>query len=1095
VTAVRSRATPAGDPFGVVGQVLANRFRIESGIAEGGFGVVYRAQQLALDRAVAIKVLKTPDDLSPLARMALQRIFETEARTAARLKHPHIVEVYDFGVAETAGRAPLLWMAMEWLEGKTLEQVLADREGRPMSPAEALDFLGPLLRTMGFAHRQRVAHRDLKPGNIMLAQEGGTAILKVLDFGIAKMMAGTGPGAPGSGTHNTQDAPAFSPDYAAPEQLVRAATGPWTDVHALALIVTEFLTGQTPYGPTDGDLYSQVLSPRRPTPESKGVPVGDWEPVLNKALAQRPQDRYPDADAFVEALEKSLISPPSNRKRRRRGLSALAALGGLGALAVAGVLTVEAGEPGRRVEMGAQKSAAPVRLRRSVAVFGFQDRGAPGSETWLSTALAQVFSANLGSTADLRPVASERIVQARRELRIDRLDVGAAGLVSKIRANLRCDLILLGAFRQSAAGAIELEVVLKDGATGDTIANFTERGSTLDLYDLATRSGAKLRVALGLAPASADQQQAARSVLPVSPQAARLYAEGLDQLHRFRFVEAKALLRRSVEVEPAFPLAHAALARALDSTGAETAAQPEARRALELSGSLPREEQLAIKAQYHFTWKEYDQAIATYAALHAFFPDNLDYGIRLTQTEMYAGRLQDALRTVATLRALPATISDDPRIDFEEARVLHGLSRYKECLAVSERAMATGRERNNWSLVARTGFFCGISLQELGRTAEGLTALEDASDLAREFHDLGTAGIIVTPLARAYVARGELGRARRELEEAERSLTRMGSLYYAASTSESLARFDLEDGDLPRAHARLVGSIARYRAEGSLHALSTGLAELGRLSALRSDFPAADQAVDEALAASEKLQRKNAIVGALLTKAFIARKRAALGDEAEHEKRALALTTNMSSPSWRARVLVAQSDRLRLAGDLAGARAALDQATTLEKPLGDVYQGAASALVGLALAIAEGRAPEAAAEARTYVVKLDQMGARTLALEALALEVEALWRAGRADEAVARSQGALARRLLAGQLSREALLSAETSFATARAQRGAREGEAALERVVVEARTAGFLDRAFIAQLALVEARRRRAPGLDATDLLAEARQHGFAAR
>ena len=1018
---------------------------------------------------------------------------------------------------------------MEWLEGKTLEQVLADRQGTPLSPAAALDFLRPLLRTMGFAHRQRVAHRDLKPGNIMLAEEGGTAILKVLDFGIAKMMAGTGPAAPGPGTRNTQDAPAFSPDYAAPEQLVRAATGPWTDVHALALIVTEFLTGQTPYGPMDGDLYSQVLSLRRPTPESKGVSVGDWEPVLNKALAQRPKDRYSDADAFVEALEKSLpagdgearagsktpddvssrtaevvsrfraastvVSPRGNRARRLWGLAAMAALGGLGALAVGGWLPGGVGGPGRRGEIGAQKSGPTLRLRRSVAVFGFQDRGAPGSETWLSTALGQVFSANLGSTADLRPLAPERIVQARRELRIDRLDLGAAGLVSKIRANLRCDLILLGAFRQSAGGAIELEVVLKDGATGDTIANFTERGNTSDLYDLAIRSGAKLRVALGLAPASADDQQAARSVLPASPEAARLYAEGLYELHRFRFVEAKTLLRRSVEVEPTFPLTHAALARALDSTGSETAAQPEARRALELSGSLPREEQLAVKAQYHFSLKEYDQAIATYAALHAFFPDNLDYGIRLTQTEMYAGRLQDALRTVATLRALPAAISDDPRIDFEEARALHGLSRYKECLAVSERAMATGRERNNWSLVARTGYFCGISLQELGRPAEGLRALEDASDLAREFHDLGMVGIIVTPLARAYAARGELGRARRELEEAESSLTRMGSLYYAASSSESLARFDLEDGDLPKAHARLVASIERYRAEGSMHALSTGLAHMGRLSALTSDFPAADRAVDEALAASEKLQRKNAIVGALLAKAFIARKRAALGDEAEHEKRALALTTETGSPGWRARVLVAQSDRLRLAGDLVGARAAFDQATTLEKPLGDVYQAAASALVGLALAIAEGRAPEAAIEARTQVARLEQMGARTLALEAVALEVEALWRAGRPVEAVARSQGAVARRLLAGQMSREAVFAAETSFATARAQRGAREGEAALERIVVEARRAGFLDRAFIAQLALVEARRRREPGLDATGLLGDARKHGFAER
>src|SRR4051794_20518102 len=170
------KAAQSGDPSGLEGLTLEGRFRVERLVAEGGFGVVYRGRQLALDRPVAIKVLKTaggPDS------------FEAEARTIARLKHPHIIEVHDFGVSE--GR---LWMALEWLEGRTLERFLDGRGA--MAPRDALELLRPVLQAIAFAHRQRVVHRDLKPANIFVADEGGTTTLKVLDFGIAKILAGEG---------------------------------------------------------------------------------------------------------------------------------------------------------------------------------------------------------------------------------------------------------------------------------------------------------------------------------------------------------------------------------------------------------------------------------------------------------------------------------------------------------------------------------------------------------------------------------------------------------------------------------------------------------------------------------------------------------------------------------------------------------------------------------------------------------------------------------------------------------------------------------------------------------------------------------------
>jgi serine/threonine protein kinase len=130
--------------------------------------------------------------------------------------------------------------------------------------------------------------------------------VRLLDFGIAKVMQEDE--RPGSGLTLTQSARiSYSPAYAAPEQTARARTGPWTDVHAIGLIMSELLTGREAYDATDPtELLAQVLAPERPTPKKYGVDVGGWEPVLAKALASRPADRYADAAELTRALASSL---------------------------------------------------------------------------------------------------------------------------------------------------------------------------------------------------------------------------------------------------------------------------------------------------------------------------------------------------------------------------------------------------------------------------------------------------------------------------------------------------------------------------------------------------------------------------------------------------------------------------------------------------------------------------------------------------------------------------------------------------------------------------------------------------------------------
>ncbi len=295
------------DAFRLVGTRLDGKYLVEALVAEGGFGIVYRCAHADLQKAIALKVLKIPGHLAATAKGEFFKKFTNEARTIARIEHESIVRVLDFGtsIMPTGELAP--WMALEWLDGVTLERDLDQRTaagpgGR--SPAEALALMHPVIEAVALAHEEGIAHRDIKPGNLMLVtNRRGDARMKLLDFGIAKVMADDDR-APSSGQTSTQaHLQMFSLDYAAPEQMSGTRSGPWTDVHALGLVLSELLTGVQPYDGEDSvEIFSEALSRRRPTPARRGLDVGPWEPVLLRALALRPADRFPNAAAFLKAL-------------------------------------------------------------------------------------------------------------------------------------------------------------------------------------------------------------------------------------------------------------------------------------------------------------------------------------------------------------------------------------------------------------------------------------------------------------------------------------------------------------------------------------------------------------------------------------------------------------------------------------------------------------------------------------------------------------------------------------------------------------------------------------------------------------------------
>ncbi len=276
------------------GSLIAGRYRIDGELGAGGMGRVYRATQLALNRPVAIKVISS---LARGSREALAR-FEREAASVARLRHSHIVTVYDAGADETAGA----FYAMELVEGRSLSEELAARGVLPI--AEAVEIMRQVSGAVAAAHRAGIIHRDLKPANVMLERSNGV-FAKVLDFGLAKLVDGDDEGSATPGV-TTSGAVFGTPLYMSPEQARAEAVDARTDVWSLGIMLYELLAGMTPFhGHSSAETFVAILR-NEPEPldtAATGVPDALVK-LVDHALRKKADDRLGTADEFERALER-----------------------------------------------------------------------------------------------------------------------------------------------------------------------------------------------------------------------------------------------------------------------------------------------------------------------------------------------------------------------------------------------------------------------------------------------------------------------------------------------------------------------------------------------------------------------------------------------------------------------------------------------------------------------------------------------------------------------------------------------------------------------------------------------------------------------
>src|SRR3984957_15042331 len=993
-----------GPPSGFIGQILGH-YRILEKIGAGGMGVVYRALDEQLDRDVALKVLPS----GTLTDESARKQFRKEALALARLSHPNIATIFEFNSQDGID-----FLAMELIPGHPLSDRL---QGGPLAQSEIVRLATQLAEGLSAAHDQGVIHRDLKPANLFVTPDGR---LKILDFGLAKRIF---PESKGDVTRSiTADTGTVSGTvpYMSPEQLRGLPVDPRSDIYAAGAVLHEMATGRRAFPQTQGaELMGAILyeSPALARSVNKYVSPG-LESIVSKSLAKDPSQRYQSARELRVALEGlsstttldfgGLLPPPrvSPLKKSHIAIAIVAAAVVLGAVAIA--LNVkgirerlfEHNKSATTTTAPGQPSAA-AHGRRSVAVLGLKNVSGQADKAWLSTALAEMLTTELGAGEELRTIAGENVAQMKTNLALPDADSYGRETLAKIRENLDADEVVVGSYVPLGKDQIRLDLRLQDAAAGEILASVSAKGREDQIDDLVSRAGAELRGKLGIGAISATDAAAVKASLPSNAEAARLYSQGLAKLHTRDTLAARDLLQKSLALEPGFALAHSALATAWTALGYDGKAAAEAKTAVDLSGGLGREDKLAIQARYLEEKHDWEGAIGIHRTLTQFFPDNLEYGLLLALAQNSAGKYNDALATLQQLRRLPAPASDDPRIDLEEANSFFFLSKWKDMGETTARAAAKARTTGKRLVVARALEREGSALRYQDEFDKASEAFKESQDVFTAAGDRWGAAGATLGLATTVYQHGDLKGARQLYEQSLAVFREVGSQKSTAVCMQDIAIILYDQGDLAAAQKMYEEALVIEREIADKNGIASTLNSIANVLADKGDQAGARAKYEEALVIFRDSgdQFETAMTMGNIGELYL--DEGNLPEAKKMFEQALEIKRSNHNRHSEAYTLSALGDLLAYEGDLAGARKAHEDALAIRTQLGEKGTANQDTLSLARLTLEAGNPEEALSAVRKVVVDFHAQNQADYESAAHTLAARCLLQLGKLAEAKA----------------------------------------------------------------------------------------------
>jgi len=958
------------------GELVAGRYRVERFIAKGGMGEVYDAFDTALGDHVALKTIR-PDVAAD--EHALER-FKREIHLARQVTHRNVCRIHDLGthlsdspIAALYPRGEIVFVTMELLRGETLSERITN--GGPMSEADALPIVRQMAAALDAAHKAGIVHRDFKSANVVLETVDGELRAVVTDFGLARASQRES-----GATLTVAGAVMGSPAYMAPEQVEGAGTTPAVDIYALGVVVFEMVTGRLPFkgeSPLSTAIKRLTETPPRPSELKPGLDPR-WDEGILRALARKPEERFKSAGDMLAVIDPSPIAAALGTAgiTRKRLFLAVAA-GFLVALALVANFYVWQ----RRAASQEGRLEVPATARPAVAVLGLKNVTADQSLDWLSTGLPEMLASELSGGGAVRLIPSENVARAQLELGLEPGGTWGNDTLERVRKNLGSDFVVTGSYTALAGGGtngqggqLRLDLRLQDTSTAGNSSAVAVSGPREAVFQLVSQAGAKLREALHLEAGGARWST-------TNPEAARLYAQGVEKLHRFDAQGASDLLQQAVAVDARDPRAHSALASAYTALGYVEKARAEARQAVDLSAALPEGERQEVRAQYLEVAGDWAGAARAWEEIWRRQPDDLEYGLKLAQALTAAGEPARALEVARVLRRLPSVAADDVRIYFAEATAAGALGQSKVQQQAAAKAAEVASAQGARLLRARALLLEGWALRNLGdaERAQGVTA--EAEGLFQQAGD--ESGVAKARVQRASLLydQGDLDTARRTFEKALATYRELGDKGNEAQALNNLALVLKQQGDVPAALGLYEQSRALSQETGNRVGVASADNNIGVVDLKRGDLSGALAAFDRAVDLSKQVHDRSLEANSISNAAATLRRLGRLDEAETRHRQALELRRQIGQPFGEAASLTdlaaVQWDR----GDLAGAAKTYQQALDLAKKTGN-------------------RRFEAYAVAGLGNVRLeagDLAGAETLHREALALR-EQLGEQGTAAE-------------------------------------------------------------------------------------------------
>lgn len=612
----------------MIGQTLGH-YRVMEKVAAGGMGVVYRARDEQLDRDVAVKVLPS----GTLSDDAARRHFRKEAMALAKLNHPHIETVYDFGTQDGVD-----FLVMEYLPGKTLAERLS---GNALPEKEIVELGMQIASALEEAHERGVVHRDLKPANIAITAKGDA---KVLDFGLAKLLRSSGEEGTTEVLSDSQG-PAGTLPYMAPEQLKGERVDARSDIYTIGAVLYEMSTGFRAFREElasrliDAILHQPVVPPRALNPRiSSGL-----ETIILKCLDKEPDRRYQSATELLVDLRRLRsdfsgaalpITPRPDAKPAWKGIFYSTA----GLLALVAFL-IAFNVQGWRDRLFGRSRTPQI---RSLAVLPLENLSRDPEQEYFADGMTEALIAYASKIKSLRVTSRTSVMRYK----------GTTKPLSQIARELNVDAVVEGSV-QHAGGSVKITVQLIDARNDRSLWAESYQN---DLRDVLALQGSVARAIAGEVRAQLTPEERARlsAARTVKPEAYEAYLHGLYSLNKRSpadLHDAMTYFSSAVNLDPTYALAYAGLADGnilLEDQGelapreAVPRATTAANKALALDDSLAQAHASLAAIEWTYGWdlpaagKQFERALSldpSYATAREW------YSLYLTQL----GRFDEAI--------------------------------------------------------------------------------------------------------------------------------------------------------------------------------------------------------------------------------------------------------------------------------------------------------------------------------------------------------------------------------------------------------------------------------------------------------------------